>query len=196
MAGLTEHPLRHAMANELHARPFPSLQAPCRAAYLAMKPTENAAGRDRSLDFAHLCALLDHYAAPHPEPGATHYFGQIGKYHLKWESHTEFVTYTIFADGVAAKPFDVDTFAFFPEDWLAKAPGARVTSALIRVEVQDGDDNIREKLRDWFVPESLAVSRVLDDDAVVAGDFRMDAGGHMRFAMFARPGPGRAVSGV
>ncbi|PWG15677.1 DUF3422 family protein [Salibaculum griseiflavum] len=190
MGGIEEHPLRFAVANELHARPFPQAKAPCRAAFLAIKPARNAARRDRAADLEHLKALLDHYAAPHPEEGATHYFGQIGKFQLKWESHTEFVTYTIFGSGVSDTPFDARTFAVFPEEWLAAAPGVRVTSALIRVEVQEGDEGIREKLKDWFVPESLAVSRVLDDDAVIAADFRIDPGGHMRFAIFARPNTG------
>ncbi|NBD30033.1 MAG: DUF3422 family protein [Alphaproteobacteria bacterium] len=190
MGGIKEHPLRFAVANELHARPFPQAQAPCRAAFLALKPARNAARRDRAADLEHLKALLDHYAAPHPEEGATHYFGQIGKYQLKWESHTEFVTYTIFGSGVSDTPFDAQTFAVFPEEWLETAPGVRVTSALIRVEVQEGDAGIREKLTDWFVPESLAVSRVLDDDAVIAADFRIDPAGHMRFAIFARPRTG------
>ena len=190
MTGIQEHPLRFAVANELHARPFPQIEAPCRAAFLALKPAKNAAQRDRAEDLAHLKALLDRYAAPHPEEGATHYFGQIGKYHLKWESHTEFVTYTIFGDGVSDTPFDARTFAVFPEEWLAAAPGVRVTSALIRVEVQEGDAGIPEKLADWFVADSLAVSRVLDDAAVTAADFRIDPGGHMRFAVFARPRTG------
>lgn len=190
MAPITDHPLRYSLANELHARPFPTLDAPCRAAYLAIKPAENAAGRDRSADLAHLKALLDHYAAPHPEEGATHYFGQIGRHLLKWESHTEFVTYTIFGEGAAKSPFDAKTFAMFPEDWLAIAPGTRVTSALIRVEQQSGDEGIAQKVSDWFVPESVAVSRVLDDDAVIAADFRIDPAGHMRFAVFSRPEAG------
>jgi len=190
MAGIQDHPLRYAVANELHARPFPMVEAPCRAAFIAIKPERNAAGRDRQADIDHLKDLLDRYAAPHPEEGATHYFGQIGKHQLKWESHTEFVTYTIFGQGVAATAFEAATFAVFPEDWLAKAPGTRMTSALIRVEVQDGDEGIRDKLSDWFVPESLAVSRVLDDAAVIAGDFRVDPSGHVRFAVFARSGTG------
>ena len=190
MSPIQDHPLRYALANELHARPFPTLEAPCRAAYLAIKPAQNAAGRDRAADMAHLKALLDHYAAPHPEEGATHYFGQIGRHHLKWESHTEFVTYTVFGDGVATQAFDAKTFGMFPDDWLAAAPGTRVTSALIRVEQQAGDDGIFDKMTEWFVPESLAVSRVLDNDAVVAGDFRIDPAGHIRFAVFARPETG------
>jgi uncharacterized membrane-anchored protein len=195
MAPITDHPLRYSLANELHARPFPTLDAPCRAAYLAIKPAENAAGRDRSADVAHLKALLDHYAAPHPEKGATHYFGQIGRHLLKWESHTEFVTYTIFGEGPAPIPFDAQTFAMFPEDWLSEAPGARITSALLRVELQADDEGIAEKVTEWFVPESVAVSRVLDDDAVIAADFRIDQAGHMRFAVFARPQTGERRTG-
>lgn len=195
MCPIQDHPLRYDLANELHARPFPVMAAPCRAAYLAIKPAQDAAGRDRAADMAHLKALLDHYAAPHPQAGATHYFGPLGKHMLKWESHTEFVTYTIFGDGAAQTPFDAATFALFPNSWLADAPGVRITSALIRVEQQAGDDMILEKVADWFVPESLALSRVLDDDAVIAGDFRIDPAGHIRFAIFARPDTGARRTG-
>ena len=187
MPPIDDHPLRYAMANELHARPFPAVDAPSRAAYLAIKPARNAAGRDRDADRAHLIDLLDRFGAQHPQPDATHYFGNIGKHQIKWESHTEFVTYTIFGEGPAERPFDAATFAAFPQDWLEAAPGTRVTSALIRIEVAEGDGGISDKAREWFVPESLAISRVIEDDLVVAGDFRIDHNGHMRFAVFARP---------
>jgi len=187
MSSIEDHPLRYAMANELHARPFPAVGAPGRAAFLAIKPARNAAGRDRDADRAHLIDLLDRFGVQHPQPDATHYFGKIGRHHLKWESHTEFVTYTIFDDGLADRPFDAATFGVFPDDWLAAAPGTRVTSALIRIEVADGDDGILDKAHEWLVPESLAISRVVGDDLVVAGDFRIDHAGHQRFAVFARP---------
>ena len=144
---LTDHKLRYALANELHARPFPSLEAPSFAVYLAIKQPENAAARDRAADVAHLTELLDRYGTAHPKPGANHFFGDLGKYRLKWESHTEFVTYTIFGEGVAPKPFDPTMFDVFPEDWLARAPGVRVTSALIRVEPMPQSDEMREKIQ-------------------------------------------------
>lgn len=190
MSPIVDHPLRYALSNELHARPFPTIKAPSRAAYLALKPAENAVARDRDLDRAHLIALLDRFGAQHPQPGATHFSGMIGKHMLKWESHTEFVTYTIFGDGVADRPFDASTFSVFPQDWLDAAPGTRMTSALIRIEEAATDDGLINKVDDWFVPESIAVSRVLDNELVVAGDFRIDSSGHMRFALFARPGTG------
>lgn len=190
MATIQDHELRYALANELHARPFPTLPPPCSAAIIAIKQAVNAGNRDREQDRAHLTDLLDRYGAQHPQPGATHYFGEIGKHRLKWENHTEFVTYTIFGDGLSDKPFDAEIFDAFPDDWLAKAPGVRITSALIHVEHAADDDAISEKLIQWFVPDSLAASRVLDDNAVMAGDFRIDQSGHMRFALFVRPDTG------
>ncbi|MEM8656238.1 MAG: DUF3422 domain-containing protein [Pseudomonadota bacterium] len=191
MAPIEDHPLRYKLANELHARPFPSMRAPCAAAYVAFKQPEMAANRDRAQDIAHLHALLDRHGAPHPQPGATHYYGQIGRHWLKWEQHTEFVTYTIFSDGVEDRPFDPRAFDPFPQEWLEDAPGQRVTSILVRVEPRRDEAGIRECLGEWFVPESLAVSSVLEDAAVVAGDFRIDQNGHMRFAVFASEGTGQ-----
>ncbi|MBY5932190.1 DUF3422 domain-containing protein [Tateyamaria omphalii] len=191
MPPIEDHPLRYKLANELHARPFPSMRAPCAVAYVAFKQPEMAANRDRSLDVAHLQELLDRHGAPHPQPGATHYYGQIGRHWLKWEQHTEFVTYTIFSEGVEDRPFDPRAFDPFPQDWLQAAPGQRVTSILIRVEPRRAPDGIRDALNDWFVPESLAVSSVLEDAAVIGGDFRIDQNGHMRFAVFASDGTGQ-----
>ncbi|WP_299849530.1 DUF3422 family protein [uncultured Roseovarius sp.] len=190
MPPIDDHPLRYALANELHARPFPSLGAPATAAYLAIKQPTDAAKRDRAADRAHLLALLDRYGAPHPQPDATHYFGQLGRYMLKWESHTEFVTYMALGDGLSERPFDPRDFEVFPEDWLAEAPGQRVTSALIRVTPWESDEVLRDEISRCFVAESVAVARVLDNSAVIAGDFRIDPAGHLRFQVSVAPGTG------
>jgi uncharacterized membrane-anchored protein len=191
-AALEDHPLRYALANELHARPFPSLDAPCTIVYLAIKEPRQAAARDRDRDRAHLVELLDRQGATHPSPGATHYFGELGRHRIKWESHTEFVTYTVFIDGAPERPFDPDAFDVLPADWLARAPGVRVTSAIVHVrELPEGrEDEVLPRAFEWFVPESLAVARVLDDSAIVASDFRIDPAGHMRIALFGRSGTG------
>jgi len=190
MPQIEDHPLRYRLANELHARPFPSMRAPSTAAYLAIKRPEGAAARDRAADMEHLIALLDRHGAPHPQPGATHYFGRIGRHTLKWESHTEFVTYTAYTDGLSSRPFDPADFEVFPEDWLAEAPGVRITSALIRITPWKDTDTTRDRIAEWFVAESVAVARVLDDAAVVAGDFRIDPAGHLRFAVTVAPDTG------
>lgn len=187
MPPLNDHPQRYALANELHARPFPSVGSTSQAAYLAMMPDGE---RDKDAEKAHLIDLLDRHGAPHPQPDATHYSGTLGRYFLKWESHTEFVTYTIFDKGVDDMPFAADAFGVFPEDWLDAAPDQRITSALIRIEPTSDDADIKKRVKKWFVSESLAISRVLDDALVVAADFRIDPAGHMRMAVFPRPDVG------
>ncbi|MGE4611746.1 MAG: DUF3422 domain-containing protein [Paracoccaceae bacterium] len=188
---LSNHPLRYELSNELHARPFPELKAPCRAAFLAIKKPSKAVERDRALDRKHLTDLLDRHGVAHPSSDADHYSGQLGHGFLKWEMHTEFVTYTIFTDTVAETPFDPSVFSIFPEDWLADAPGAVLTSALVRVEEYKDDDDLDDilntKIPHWFVPESLAASHVIDGEAIIAGDFRIDEAGYVRFAVLTKP---------
>ncbi|WP_353471974.1 DUF3422 domain-containing protein [Salipiger sp. H15] len=191
MPPIQDHPLRYELANELHARPFPSLEVPCRAIYLAIKRPNDAASRDRNEDLAHLIDLLDRHGAQHPQPDARHYAGRIGKADIKWELHTEFVTYTAFLPGLGDVPFDPRDLGIFPSDWLETMPGVRMTSALIRVEHRPADTaKMNAALAEWFVPDSIAVSRMLDDALVVAGDFRIDPAGHQRFAVFVSPGVG------
>ncbi|MGC1497200.1 MAG: DUF3422 domain-containing protein [Sulfitobacter sp.] len=196
MAPIKDYPNRYALTGELHARPFPALNAPSTAVFLAIKQPTDAAGRDRGLDLAHLTQLLEHYGAPLPDASATHYYGEMGKYWLKWEQHTEFVTYTVFCDGLSARPFDPSAFDVFPDYWLDAAPGGRITSALMRLMVMPKDEAaIATDLKDWFVPESLAVASVLENAAVVASDFRIDSAGHLRMALFVDGATGHRRTG-
>lgn len=191
MPTLPDHPQRYATVNELHARPFPVLQVPLMATYVAIKEPVDAANRDRGRDRAHLLALLDRHGADHPPPEATHFSGTIGRSELKWESHTEFVTYAGFTPGLSARAFDPMEAEVFPGSWLSKAQGKLLTSVLVRVEGMPEDEApMLARIDSWFVAESVAVARVVDGAAVVAGDFRIDPAGHMRFAVFVRPGTG------
>ena len=187
---IQDHPMRYKLANELHARPFPSFSAPGTVAYLAIKQPQHAVSRDRERERLDLIALLDRFGTPHPQPGATHFFGDLGRHKLKWEQHTEFVTYTLFSNELSERAFDATVFEAFPKDWLAQLEGVCITSASIRVERRSADEDIAQHLRDWFVPESLAVSYVLDNAAIVAADFRIDELGHHRIAMFVDPSTG------
>ncbi len=197
MPPISDHPLRYSLTNELHARPAPAIPVPGTVAFLAIKPASNAAARDRGRDRAHLAALLDRFGATHPAPGATHHGCDLGRHGLKWESHTEFVTYTGFAPGLPDRAFDPSAFDLFPRDWLQAAPGLRMTSILIQLVELPRDASgapdtaaISDRLGEWFVAESLAAAWVLDEGALVASDFRIDPGGHIRMAVFARPGTG------
>jgi uncharacterized membrane-anchored protein len=197
MPPIADHPLRYGLTNELHARPAPVIPVPGTVAYVAVKPAQDTAARDRDRDRAHLLALLDRFGATHPPPGATHHGCALGRHGLKWESHTEFVSYTAFAPGLPARAFDPALFEIYPPDWLDQTPGLRMTSILIHLAEMpcDGDGAadaaaIAERLGEWFVAESLAAAWVLDEAALVAADFRIDPAGHLRMAVFVREGIG------
>jgi uncharacterized membrane-anchored protein len=191
MPPMKDHPLRQALADELHARPFPAMAAPSTVIFLALKlPGPDAKG-ERPDPLAHLGALLDRHGAERPPPGATHHSGRIGRHTLKWELHTEFVTYTAHCDGLSDPVFDPTGFDVFPAEWLAAAPGPRITSLSIAVGARPDPARIETLLNDWFVADSVAASRILDDNAVIASDFRIDPGGHIRFAIFVSPGTGQ-----
>ena len=191
MSHMIDHPLRQSSANELHARPFPTVAAPARAAFFAYKCADDETGRDEVADRAHLWRLLDMYDVAHPDGEATHFFGQLGSVWVKWECHTEFVSYTAILDDLGNVPFDGSEFDIFPAEWLADLPGLTLSSTSLRIESDLETESIKGKLSDWFVSESLAVSRVLDNAAVIAGDYRMDGNGHLRFAVFVPPSTGR-----
>lgn len=191
MTPIDDHPLRYALVNELHARPFPSIGVPGHVVYLAVKEPCDAANRDRALDHQHLCDLLTRYGTPLPPAGVTHFTGTIGRHALKWESHTEFTTFLAHAPGLSDRPFDPAETEVFPTDWVQGAPGRRIAAVQIRIDTLPEDaDDIAPMIDGWFVHESMVCAWVLDGAAAVATDFRIDAAGQMRFAVFVRPGTG------
>ncbi|WP_405405611.1 DUF3422 family protein [Paracoccus sp. Ld10] len=185
----TEHPLRYALVNELHARPSPRITAPATAVFVAFKEPRDAANRDRAKDLTHLGQLVARHGGPRPDPEDSHYQGQLGRHELKWESHTEFVTYMAMTPGLPIRPFDPSSAAIFSDAWQHAAPGKRVAAVMIQIDLLPDDPaEALTHLDGWFARDSLAAIWVLDKTAMVAGDFRIDADGWMRFAIFVRPG--------
>ena len=181
---IKSHPQRYALSHELHARPFPLVQAPGSVYYIALTSNGNA-----RTDRKALTELLAFYDAPLPAEGANHHSVELGRFRLKWERHTEFVTYTLISDANSSIPFSGEAHGRFPDDWLKKVKGNLITSATVRVEgpmtIKDAEKQTVTDLRQWFVGESTAVSYVLEKEAVVASDFRIDESENVRISIFA-----------
>ena len=181
------HSRRYPLTNELHARPAAAMTAPGRVVMVAFTPEANAAERDPERDLAHLKQLIDRHGGAHPAPGAGHYFADFDHFRLKWERHTEFVTYTLYGSGPAERLFEPDLARELPDSWLAEAPGA--VFAAVQVELiaagsrEEAQRIIEGPLERHFGGESLAAAHVLDDQATALGDFRIHEGGFTRFAL-------------
>lgn len=175
---MPQHPLRRDLVHELHARPFPETDAGSSVVMVAIIPGEDP--------FAILNDLLDHYKAPRPAAGVNQHSTDLGPATLKWERHSEFVTYTLIRKGLAEPAFSGELHDYFPADWLHRA-GDLITSVLVRIEGRDGRDDTQllVGIDNWFQGESLSVSAVGELTSLVATDFRLDARGHVRFAIIA-----------
>ena len=85
---LTSHPLREALHNEVHARPYEQMSAPLALSHLALLTPDGSASRE------HLHRLLSARHLPLPAVTASHISMDLGGVRLRWEQHTEFQTYT------------------------------------------------------------------------------------------------------
>ena len=202
--GPADHSLRHSLVRELHARPFLRIDAPCRLAFIALKPEDDNAHSAASAR-AQLHDFLTRFNAPEPKEGALYFFADLGGTVLRWENHSEFATYTLFTYqqptpriGEEGHPFANDLHDMFPEDWFAAHAGRVVTSVSVNIDrVTDQvalEARMSDHVRHWFGPDSTyAAAYVTDRSAAIAGDFNIDNEGHIRFAVLACEsiGPGR-----
>ena len=189
-----DHPQRLAMTAELHARPFSALGAPAQGLQLAFKPVDDRV-RDTSAHRDHLDRLIALYGAPPAPPDVQHYYAEVGNRRLKWERHTEYVSYTLLEDGPAGRPFAMPIERLAPIEWLASAPGAVISAIRLHIEPVAGHDDAIERftnaLQHEFSAESLAAAFVGEGQALAAGDFRIGADGFTRFAILATPDAGQ-----
>lgn len=188
---LISDPERFALANELHARPSPQLTAPCRAVHISIRP-EAAEKRRREDDHALLIRLIDRFGGAHPAPGAAHHAVDLGRMHLRWEAHTEFVSYTVFLKGAPEKPFSGDALSLFPAEWLATIEGQIIAAAQIHAETTAEADALEDaaakRFDGCFARDSLASAWLIDREALFVSDLRLHSDGLCHIGLIVREG--------
>jgi len=161
--GLRVHPLRSALADEAHARPFPIVHAPLRASHLAVLAGEG--GRDD--EPSHLRELCRQFKVEPPEPGVNHFSRDFGTFRLRWERHTEFFTYTVMTFEPFDAPFDRPPITHLPPDWLAGLKGEVVSAVHVALAPASTPHLTSDALRDLFDGHRLIGSRVVEENALV-----------------------------
>ncbi|MDM0019408.1 DUF3422 family protein [Variovorax saccharolyticus] len=183
ISSVIQHPQRVELHNEVHARPPEALTGALRIAHVVM--LADAAQRTQSR--AHLARLLrDHHLAP-PDETTTHLRVEVGSLRLRWELHTEFVTWTFTLhepaqDSPARRP--ASAIDAVPHDWLGGLPGQCLCSLNLWVFAARGsvgDVRVRELLNE----QALVGSSVAGEQAQVYTDFAIHADGSSRILLFA-----------
>lgn len=169
-----QHPLRPALAGEIHARPSAPLVAPVAISRLAM-----FGATDRAAQAAHLGVLCRLNGVPVPDPTASYAFADLGAFRLRWERHTEFLGLTFIAPLLPGPdPFGRPAISLVPAGWLADLPGEAIAASHIALLPDAEADAALPRI--GFATESLAGSTVASGAARIWTDFRVHADGFGR----------------
>lgn len=175
-AGLSDHPQRTLLNNEVHARPYERLTAPVRASYLALLTGIETAEDER----AHIKALCARNGVNPPAAGANHFSDDMGIFRLRWERHTEFSTYTFMHAAPFDSPFDDAPIKHVPEDWLMQLRGEVLTAVHVALEPSSKPVRSVDELSALFVADTLVGSKVVGNAAVALTDFQIHGDGFSR----------------
>jgi uncharacterized membrane-anchored protein len=183
MALPTDHPLRYTLNNEIHARPPQEVAAPEQISYLALTyPTNHSSTvGDAALDdLARICEMA---GAPPPPQEANHFRAALGTLTLKWERHTEFVTYTFSRRAPFEEPFAKPPILQVPAQWLSSVAGQTLVG--IHLAVRDQRlfvPDLREITPD-FSDNYLVGASVGSGSAIVLTDLRIHEDGFGRILL-------------
>jgi uncharacterized membrane-anchored protein len=192
---LKQHPLRDHLNNEFHARAPIPLNSPMLVSHLAFQH-EDVSTQDERDNVLRLCQTC---TCTFLENSPSHLMLDAVTFQMRWESHTEYSSYTFFRPLTAGEPLHPDTTAFdavFP-DWMASIPGKLIVAT--HIELRSSADISPESVLAGLSPTTgrqMVVSRITNGAAWVFTDFMFD-NGFSRFlvlddSLVGRQ-PGRAV---
>jgi uncharacterized membrane-anchored protein len=177
------HPQRVALHNEIHARPPEAMAPPLAISHMVM--VCDAAQREASRE--HLAALLRERHLPLPDAQSTHLRMDLGSFRVRWELHTEFVTWSF------SRPFEAAGFGEgqpptaleqVPQAWLAQLPGQCLGALHLWVLSTQGFQS-GSLVKHVLHEDSLVGSTVADGHGEVYTDFTLHADGFARMVLLA-----------
>jgi len=180
-----QHPQRAALHNEIHARPPEAMNTPLAISHVVM--VCDAAQREASR--AHVVALLRDHHLPLPDAYTTHFRMDLGPFRLRWELHTEFVSWTFMRPLPAASQAGEPETALdvVPQDWFAALPGQCLASLHLWALPRQTTD-MAALVQLLLHEDSLVASGVAGGAAEVHTDFAIHADGFSRILLFVDQG--------
>ena len=178
---VNEHPLRRALHNEVHARPPEPMTAPLAISHLVMLADADARQASRE----HLAALLRDHHLPVPDEQANHLRVNMGSWRLRWELHTEFVTWTFMTDAPTGLPKGEDydlAMRRLPQAWLKSLPGECLAHIQLWAKLTE-DLSDRDELHQEFREDSLVACQLAEGAATLHTDFQIDPNGCSRMLL-------------
>lgn len=177
-----QHPLRALLHNEVHARPAEPVNGPAAITHIVMlaDPQQREASR------AHLAALMHDHHHTGPDADCTHLRVDFGAFRLRWELHTEFVSWTFMVPLPADAPLDtrspVTAMEGVPQQWFRQLPGQCLSSVHLWVvkDAQCEGKGIKYLVQQMLNDDTLAGATVHMGHTEICTDFAIHADGYSR----------------
>jgi uncharacterized membrane-anchored protein len=180
---MKSHPQRVALHNEIHARPPEAMNAPLAISHIVMLGDAD----EREASRAHIAALLRDHHLPQPDAQSTHIRMDVGPFRIRWELHTEFVTWS-FSRPIEAAGFGerepATAIESVPKEWLAELPGQCLESLhlwVLPTQVFGSSSLVKHVLSE----ATPVASTVADGHGEVYTDFAIHADGFSRMVLLA-----------
>ncbi len=179
---LNQHPQRASLHNEVHARPPQALSAPLAISHVVMV----CDAEQREASRAHVAALLRDLHLPLPDPQSSHFRMDVGAFHIRWELHTEFVSWTFMRPLSDRAEAWVDERALdaVPQAWLARLPGQCLTSLHVWV-LPLKEVGAAAVVKEVLLEDTLVASSVAGGVGEIYTDFAIHADGFSRMVLLA-----------
>lgn len=168
--GFPAHVGRADALGEIHARPYPLVEAPRLLIQLAFM-TEGGS----SVDHAVLSGLSRRLGVAPPDRAVNHHAMKWGKGTVRYERHTEFSTY-LWEGPLPPKGIKEDS----PFGDEFSPPGTVISG--VRLEIRKWTQ-ASERLVAYFDPTSLCYSTIENGKCAIVTDFRQDGDGLTRILM-------------
>jgi len=186
---MQDHAQRLALHNEVHARPPEPVSSPTVISHVVMVIDRES----RQASRLHLSRLLQDHHLPTPEENSTHLRADFGSWRLRWELHTEFVTWTFMRVGNTDLPGGEPESALraVPQAWLSALPGKCLSR--IHVWAMPAGESSAAWVSRCLHEETLVASQVADGQASVHTDFQLHPDGFSRILLFVGDLPPRQL---
>lgn len=167
LKGLTEHPLRRILSEEMHARKLPQIEAPARLMQLILQRQGDG---ERELDkLASFCQ-----SDISTLRGKRFLSFPLDALHVVWERHTETSSYTFILPSSGDVPFDPSPFSEILGGWFCDVGAVVVRATLCEFVKQDWHHDTRT----LFDQSDMVSCKIAGGAARIWSDFRLHADGY------------------
>jgi len=167
------HPQHLELHQEIHARPYPKISAPCVISHIAFFHDK----KEVSKEYQCINDLAKIFHVNGITEGTHSYFQEFENFNLRWENHREFSSITIIRPMAKPLPVNASALDMFPEGWLESFPGEVISATNISVSSEFDEKLVESHLG----KRSSIASRLIDERFTIWSSLHLDSRGFTRF---------------